>query len=61
MQYPIGCRSLYCGETDRASVHCRSCSNRPELEAYLNYQEAAAYAKAQAQAIEDGWDWPWQT
>ena len=61
MQYPIKCRSLYCGETDRTSSHCRACSNRPELEAYWNHQEALAYAKAQADAIEDGWEWPWQT
>ena len=62
MQYPLLCRSLYCGETDTSSDWCRSCSNRPELDAYRAWQEEAARLDALsiADAIRDGEEWSWQ-
>lgn len=36
--YPMSCRSMYCGETDNNSAWCMNCSNRPELDAFKEWQ-----------------------
>ena len=63
MQYPLLCRSLYCGEIDTTSAHCLRCSNRPELDAYRAWHEEAARLDVLsiAEAIRDGEEWGWQT
>jgi hypothetical protein len=38
--YPTLCLSLYCGEYDTNSEVCRTCSERPALDAYHRQKEA---------------------
>lgn len=40
--YPMACRSLYCGETDRNGETCRNCENRPALDEFEAWRAAHA-------------------